>query len=110
MPRHRVYSRYAKATMALLGEQVKLGRKQRKWSETELAERAGISRATVQKIEKGDMTCAVGLVLEVASLVGVTLFEPDQDALEQHLDRTQDKLALLPKRIRVKPLEVFDDF
>lgn len=29
--------------MALLGEQIKLGRKERRWTETNLAERAGIS-------------------------------------------------------------------
>jgi len=32
-----------------MGEQIKLGRKQKRWTENELAERAGISRATLQK-------------------------------------------------------------
>ena len=106
----RAYSRYAKEANALLGEQIKLGRKRRRWSEANLAERAGISRATVQKIEKGDMRCAIGLVLEVASLVGVTLFEPDRDALARQRERAQDKLALLPKRIRAKQEVAYDDF
>jgi transcriptional regulator with XRE-family HTH domain len=35
----------------LLAKQIQLGRKQRKWTEHELADRAGISRATLQKTE-----------------------------------------------------------
>ena len=110
MPKQRVYSRYTREANALLGEQIKLGRKQRKWSEANLAERAGISRATVQKIEKGDMSCAIGLVFEVATLTGVPLFEPDRAALARQRDRIQDKIALLPKRIRAKQEVVYDDF
>ena len=110
MPKQRVYSRYTREANALLGEQIKLGRKQRKWSESNLAERAGISRATVQKIEKGDMSCAIGLVFEVATLTGVPLFEPDRAALARQRDRIQDKIALLPKRIRAKQEVVYDDF
>jgi transcriptional regulator with XRE-family HTH domain len=56
---------------SLLGRQVKLGRKQRKWSERNLAERVGISRTTLQKFERGEMTCAIGLVFEVATRVGI---------------------------------------
>ena len=51
----RTYSKYAQEAAVLLGEQIKLGRKRRRWSEQNLAERAGISRATLQKIEKGEM-------------------------------------------------------
>ncbi len=62
MPKQRTYSQYAQEAAVLMGEQIKLGRKQRHWSEINLAERAGISRATLQKIENGAMSCAVGLV------------------------------------------------
>lgn len=48
MKRQRTYSKYAKEAAALMGEQIKLGRKQKKWTENELAERAGISRVTLQ--------------------------------------------------------------
>jgi hypothetical protein len=47
--------------------------RQRKWSEANLAERAGISRATLQKIEAGAMSPAIGLVFEVATLAGSAL-------------------------------------
>ncbi len=93
-----------------MGEQIKLGRKQRHWSEINLAERAGISRATLQKIENGAMSCAVGLVFEVAALVGVKLFEPDSMPLAKHIEHTRDKIALLPQRIKATMKAVRDDF
>ena len=93
-----------------MGEQIKLGRKQRHWTEQNFADRAGISRATLQKIENGEMSCAVGLVFEVAALVGVKLFEPDSIPLSKHIEHTQDKIALLPKRIKAKRRAVRDGF
>ena len=56
MVKQRAYSKYAKEAAFLLGQQIKLGRKNRQWSEQNLAERAGISRATLQKIEAGEMS------------------------------------------------------
>ena len=110
MIKQRAYSKYTLEAVTLLGEQIKLGRKQRKWSEKNLAERAGISRATLQKIENGEMSCAIGLVFEVATLVGVNLFEQDKLHLSKHIEQTRDKIALLPKRIKVKTKAVYDDF
>lgn len=110
MANKRTYSKYAIEATTLLGEQIKLERKQRKWNEKNLAERAGISRATLQKIESGNMSCSIGLVFEVATLVGVNLFEQDKLPLSRHLEQTRDKIALLPKRIKVKTKTVHDDF
>lgn len=43
-----------------------------------LSKRAGISRRTLQKIERGDPKCEIGLVFEVANLVGVNLRSPQK--------------------------------
>lgn len=110
MIKQRAYSKYAKEAAFLLGQQIKLGRKERKWSEQNLAERAGISRATLQKIESGEMSTSIGLVFEVAVLVGVPLFEQDSRAFTTSIELTQSKIALLPKRIRNKTKAVDDDF
>jgi transcriptional regulator with XRE-family HTH domain len=110
MTKQRTYSKYAKEATFLLGQQIKLARKKRKWSEADLAERAGISRATLQKIEAGVMSPAVGLVFEVAALVGVVLFEQDIQRIESGIDLTQSKIALLPKRIRAETKAADDDF
>lgn len=93
-----------------MGEQIKLGRKQKKWTENELAERAGISRATLQKSEKGDMSCAVGLVFEVATLVNIPLFEQDTYPLSKQVEQIRDKVALLPRRIPAQQNAVDADF
>ena len=110
MAKQRTYSKQAQVAALLLGEQIKLGRKQKKWTEKNLAERAGISRATLQKIENGGMSCAIGLVFEAATLVGVTLFEQDTPALNRRIEDTRGKLALLPRRIKTRPPVVDDDF
>jgi len=110
MAKQRTYSKYAQEAVVLLAEQIKLGRKQRRWTEKSLAERAGISRATLQKIEKGEMNCAIGLTFEVAALVGINLFEQDKHSLSKQIDQTKDKVAMLPKRIKTKVKEVDDDF
>jgi DNA-binding XRE family transcriptional regulator len=94
----------------LLGRQIKLGRKQRRWSENELAERAGIARATLQKIEKGDLTCTIGLVFEVATLVRVKLFDADTDTVTTYRARTDDRIALLPKHTHSRKRTIDDDF
>ncbi len=110
MIKQRTYSQYAREAAALMGEQIKLGRKQRHWTEQNLADRAGISRATLQKIENGAMSSAIGLVFEVASLVDLQLFEADNMPLAKHIEHTRDKIALLPQRIKVTQKAVRDDF
>ena len=110
MARQRTHSKYAQDAATLLGQQIKLARKQRKWTETNLAERAGISRATLQKIENGEMSCIIGLVFEVATLVGINLFEQDKLPISIQIEQTKDKIALLPKHIRVTSKVVDDDF
>lgn len=110
MVKQRTYSKYAKEAALLLGQHIKLGRKTRQWSEQNLAARAGISRATLQKIEAGEMSPSIGLVFEVAALVGVPLFEQDSRALATGIELTQSKIALLPKCIRNPTKAVDDDF
>ncbi len=110
MTKQRTYSLYAQEAAILMGEQIKLGRKQRKWTEKNLSDRAGISKATLQKIEKGALSCAIGLVFEVATLVGMNLFEQDKRSLSKNIERTRDSIALLPQRIKAKKKAVDDDF
>lgn len=107
----RTYSRYAKDAALLLGGYIQVGRKARKLSERDFASRMGISRTTLQKIEKGDLKCELGIVLEAAALAGVKLFDTDQDqSFAKNLESLNDKLALLPKSVRKKHIEVDDAF
>jgi transcriptional regulator with XRE-family HTH domain len=96
------------AACHLLGDRIRLARLERRWSEAELAERVGVSRATLRKIEKGDPRVVLGTVFDACVILGIPLFD-DENAIEAHRARLADKIAVLPARVR-KPIEVDDDF
>lgn len=103
------YSPATKEAARLLGARIRLGRKERHWTVGELAERVGVTEGTLRKIEQGRPNVSLGAALEAAVLVGVPLFDQDpaRRALEQ--GRVDDRLALLPARIR-EPRRPDNDF
>lgn len=106
----RTYSRYSRAAVTLLAGLIRTARKERKLTVQEVADRAGISRGLLQRIEKADLRCEIGVVFEVATIVGVKLFDIDEASLNRHIRQTEDKLALLPKAVRKTAKVVDDDF
>jgi transcriptional regulator with XRE-family HTH domain len=62
--------------MTTLGENLRLARLRRDLSSVQVAERAGISRSTLVKIEQGDEGVAIGNYLRVLFTLGL-----DQDLL-----------------------------
>lgn len=60
-----------KREMAGVGERLKLARRRRGIPAVLLAERAGISRATLVKIEKGDPSVAMGNYAAVLGVLGL---------------------------------------
>ena len=104
----RTYSRYNREAVTLLAGLIRAARKERKLTAQEVADRAGISRGLLQRIEKGDMKCEIGAVFEVAAIVGVKLFDADEATLTRHIRQIEDKLSLLPKSVR-KTTKVADD-
>ena len=106
----RTYSRYNREATALLGALIREARNDRKLTAQELADRAGISRGLLQRIEKGNLKCEIGAVFEVATIVGVKLFDANENTLTKYLRQTREKLALLPKSVRKKSKLVRDDF
>ena len=108
--RPRAYSRLTREALVLLGKQIRLARKGRRMSEHDLAARTGIARSTLQRIEKGDPSVEIGLALEAATLTGVDLFAPEATTLAPRIDRTDDRLALMPGSIRRARRAVDDDF
>ena len=110
MAKDRAYSKYTAEALSLLGKQIRLNRIKHNWNESDLAERAGIARATLQKIEKGDPGCAIGLFFEAAVLVGIRLFDSEGSTLSRHLRQTDETLTLLPKKIHHKTMIPDDEF
>ena len=72
-PQHRTYSRQNFEALELLAQMIRAGRIDRKITIREMANRAGISRPLLRRIEEGDPSCAIGSVFEVAVIAGVPL-------------------------------------
>jgi transcriptional regulator with XRE-family HTH domain len=104
----RTYSPYTLEAIELLGEQIRAGRRQRRWTQADLAERAGIAVRTLNRVENGDPRITLGTAFELAALTGVTLFQADRERLSSDLERTRAQNAVLG-RVRNKD-EVDDDF
>ena len=94
----------------LLGSHIRRARIERKLTVKQLAERAGISRGLVQRIERGEPGCAIGPVFETAAIVGVQLFEAGQATMTAALNANRATLTLLPKATRNSRKAVKDDF
>lgn len=106
----RTYARYTVEALTLLGKMIRLGRKQRQMTEHELAERLGIARSTLQRMEKGDPRVEAGLMFEAAAIVGVKLFDTDEKGITALESRTDDRIAVLPKHIYKTGKQVEDEF
>ena len=94
-----------KRALRKLGQDLKEARKRRRIPMQLTADRAGISRATLSKIEKGEEGVAVGAYGRVIFVLGLI------DRLGELVDPTHDELGLgleaeeLPKRIRIPKRE-----
>ena len=109
-PAQRSYSRYAREAAELLGLTIRNARIERGLTVAEIAERAGVSRGLVHRIEKGEMGSSIGAAFEVAAIVGLRLFETGPATLTRHLSRERDRLTLLPQSVRTGTVKVKDDF
>jgi transcriptional regulator with XRE-family HTH domain len=104
------FSPYAADAVALLGQLIRKARIERKLKAVDVTDRAGISRGLLRRIETGDPGCTIGAVFEVATIVGVRLFDTDQTALSKAVEASREVMALLPKSVRSPRIEANDDF
>lgn len=93
-----------------LGQQLAVARRQQRRTATEVAERAGVTRVTLRRIEQGDPGVAIGIYFEVATVLSVPLFGREGRELAELVAQGQRDLALLPARVHVSLGEVDDDF
>lgn len=59
------------AILVQLGENIRLAAKRRKLTQTQMAERTGLSKPTLRKIERGDGSVSIGHYLLVLSVLGL---------------------------------------
>jgi transcriptional regulator with XRE-family HTH domain len=109
-PANHPYSRYSRDAVSLLGELIRRARIERRLTVEGLAERIGVSRGLIQRIEKGDTGCTIGVVFEAAAVVGVRLFDADQSSLTSAINANTATLALLPRAVRLSGIKAKDNF
>ena len=103
-------SKSAEIALQTLGLQISIARKERQWSQAELAKRVGVNRQTIINIEKGNGSVAAGSLFEAAALTGVSLFAKKREEQLKNRDTAQIIDTLLPERIHVKKVKVDNDF
>lgn len=106
----RSYARYTIAAVELLGRLVQIERKSRRMTALEMANRLGVDRSTLQRLEQGDPKVEVGLAFEACAILGIPLFDTDSPGLGARIEESSKRLALLPRRVRQKNELVSDDF
>jgi DNA-binding XRE family transcriptional regulator len=106
----QTYSSAALAALRVLGSEVARARRARRWTSEQLAERAGVSRVKLRRIEQGAPSVAIGTVFEVAALLGIELFGAAPERWGALAVRADERLRVLPARVRPDHDSVHDDF
>ncbi len=88
-----LFPKYQKV-LAQLGENIKLARKRRQLTQTLIAERTGLSRVTLRKIEQGDPTVSMGHYVAMLAQLGL-VDDLAQVARDDELGRKLQDIELL---------------
>lgn len=88
------------AQLVVIGERVRIARVRRCWTAAELAERVGVERRTISRLEHGDAGVRTGVLFSVVWVLGlwetaVGLADPARDEAGLALERRRQ-----PKRAR----------
>jgi transcriptional regulator with XRE-family HTH domain len=81
--------------LSALGERLRLARLRRKLSSTVVAQRAGISRTSLYKVESGDTGATLGTYVRVLAVLGLDK-DLDHVAADDALGRRLQDLQLKP--------------
>jgi len=84
------------------GENIKLARKRRSYTQVLISERTGLSRLTIRKIEKGDPSVSIGHYLAVLSVLGLAE-DFARVAADDELGRKLQDIKLMSKKSGTQP-------
>lgn len=92
-----------------IGANIRLARRRRGITQADMAERMFVTRKTLSRLEKGEVSVSIGVLLSALWVLGldrdlVGVADPEKDVVG-----VQRARALLPKRVR-KSLEETVDF
>lgn len=95
--------------LSLLGDDLRAARKVRGMSVQDMAERIGVTRKTLSKLEAGDPTVSLGLLIKAAWVLDLDanlrdVFAPERD----HVGLRAQRLSL-PQRVRGPAAETLGD-
>lgn len=107
MAKVRSYHPVSVEAARLLGAQIRAARIERGWTLDDFADRVGVTHVTARKVERGDPSVGLGIAFDAAVLAGVPLFFEERPRLARERSRAEEKLALLPRRVR--PVTDVDD-
>ena len=88
------------AELEKLGEDIRYARIRRKFTMSDLSKRSGISRSTLDKVEKGSPSVAIGIYARVIFLLGITgtvgqLADLSNDPISRDIE-----ISKLPQRVK----------
>lgn len=97
-----------------IGELIACARKEKQWTQEDLAQRIGVNRMTLGRIERGAPEVAIGWYLTAAWLLGLPILTW-QAIGEGRSDTVVGDLLIklkstLPSRVRHRPKKIDDDF
>ena len=82
--------------LSQLGENIRLACKRRRYTQTLISERTGLSRNTIRKIEQGDPSVSIGHYLAVLAVLGLSA-DLAAVARDDELGRKLQDIELLRK-------------
>jgi transcriptional regulator with XRE-family HTH domain len=94
-------------TVARLGANIAMARTNRQWRQLDLAQKAGVDRRVIMRIEKGHM--GVGIGAFVAALWAMGLHHDVADLASPQRDQEGQTLAAARHGDRVRPAAELDD-
>lgn len=88
------------AELEKVGEDIRYARIRRKFTMSDLSKRSGISRSTLDKVEKGSPSVAIGIYARVLFLLGITgtvgqLADLSSDPISRDIE-----ISKLPQRVK----------
>lgn len=97
-----------------MGELIACARKEKRWTQEELAQRIGINRMTVVRIEKGSPEVATGWYLTAAWVLGLSILTWQTVGRGKNDTLVGDLLTklknTLPDRVRKRRTTIDNDF
>ena len=86
--------------VARIGERIRLARRRRGISQSDMAERMFVTRKTLSRLENGEVSVSLGVLLSALWVLGLERELLDLVAPERDVVGLQREMQRLPKRIR----------